>query len=114
MVSSAGKSSLSGWLFFVKVKWFSVEPVTEILKQVELGTPIAELLRRHVVSEQRYYRWKKLYAGMAPSEARKLREMREHKNVKRKRLVSDLSLDEVMLQDVLQKKLRGLSRSARS
>lgn len=96
------------------MKWFSVEPVTEILKQVELGTPIAELLRRHVVSEQRYYRWKKLYAGMAPSEARKLREMREHKNVKRKRLVSDLSLDEVMLQDVLQKKLRGLSRSARS
>ena len=40
---------------------------------------------------------------MEPSEARELRELREE-NVKLKRLVADLSLDKVMLQDVLQKK----------
>jgi putative transposase len=40
---------------------------------------------------------------MAPSEARELKELREE-NVKLKRLVADLSLDKVMLQDVLQKK----------
>jgi putative transposase len=58
----------------VKRKRFSVEQITGILKQAELGTPIADLLRQHGVSEQSYYRWKKLYGGMEPSEARDLRE----------------------------------------
>jgi len=87
----------------VKKKRFSVEQITGILKQAELGTPVAELLRQHGISEQSYYRWKKLYGGMEPSEARELRELREE-NGKLKRLVADLSLDKVMLQDVLQKK----------
>jgi transposase-like protein len=45
----------------VKRKRFSVEQITSILKQVELGTPIAELCRIHGVSEQSYYRWKKIW-----------------------------------------------------
>jgi hypothetical protein len=53
----------------VKRKRFSVEQITSILKQAELGTPIAELCRIHGVSEQSYYRWKKIYGGMEPSEA---------------------------------------------
>ena len=82
---------------------FSVEQITGILKQAELGTPVQELCRRHGVSEQSYYRWKKVYGGMEPSEARELKSLREE-NVKLKRLVADLSLDKAMLQDVLQKK----------
>jgi putative transposase len=88
----------------VKKKRFSVEQITAILKQAEIGTPVADLCRQHGVSEQSFYRWKKLYGGMAPSEARELKELREE-NAKLKRLVADLSLDKVMLQDVLQKKL---------
>lgn len=87
----------------MKRKRFSVEQITGILKQAELGTPVADLLRQHGVSEQSFYRWKKQYGGMAPSEARELKELREE-NVKLKRLVAELSLDRVMLQDVLQKK----------
>lgn len=87
----------------MKRKRFSVEQITGILKQAELGTPIADLLRQHGVSEQSYYRWKKIYGGMEPSEARELKELREE-NGKLKRIVADLSLDKVMLQDVLQKK----------
>jgi putative transposase len=88
----------------VKRKRFSVEQITGILKQAQLGTSIAELCRQHGLSEQSYYRWKKIYGGMEPSEARELRELREE-NIKLKRLVADLSLDKVMLQDVLQKKI---------
>ena len=87
----------------MKKKRFSVEQITGILKQAELGTPIAELCRAHGVSEQSYYRWKKIYGGMEPSEARELKQLREE-NIKLKRLVADLSLDKSMLQDVLQKK----------
>ena len=67
----------------------------------------------HGISEQSFYRWKKLYGGMTPCEARELKELREE-NAKLKRLVEDLSLDKVMVRDVLQEKLRSPSRSARS
>ena len=87
----------------MKRKRFSVEQITGILKQAELGTPVQELCRQHGVSEQSFYRWKKIYGGMEPSGARELKELREE-NIKLKRLVADLSLDKVMLQDVLQKK----------
>jgi putative transposase len=89
--------------FVVKRKRFSVEQITGILKQAELGTSIQELCRVHGVSEQSFYRWKKIYGGMEPSEARELKQLREE-NLKLKRLVADLSLDKAMLQDVLQKK----------
>ncbi len=89
--------------FVVKRKRFSIEQITGILKQAELGTPVRELCRVHGVSEQSFYRWKRIYGGMEPSEARELKQLREE-NVKLKRLVADLSLDKAMLQDVLQKK----------
>jgi putative transposase len=84
-------------------KRFPVEQITGILKQAELGTPIADLCRQHGISEQSYYRWKKVYGGMLPSEARELKQLRDE-NTKLKRLVADLSLDKVMLQDIVQKK----------
>lgn len=87
----------------MKKKRFSVEQITGMLKQAELGTPIADLCRQHGVSEQSFYRWKKVYGGMLPSEARELKQLRDE-NTKLKRLVADLSLDKVMLQDVVQKK----------
>ena len=55
------------------------------------------------ISEQTFYRWKKSYGGMLPSEARELKQLRDDKT-KLKRLVADLALDKVMLQDVVQKK----------
>jgi putative transposase len=87
----------------VKRKRFSVEQITRILKQGDLGTPITELCRQNGIAEQSYYRWKKIYGGLEPSEARELKQLREE-NAKLKRLVADLSLDKSMLQDVLQKK----------
>ena len=87
----------------MKKKRFSVEQISGILKQAELGAPIPELCRQHGISEQSYYRWKKVYGGMEPSEARELKALRDE-NTKLKRLVADLSLDKVMLQDVVQKK----------
>jgi putative transposase len=81
----------------VKKKRFTVEHIAGILKQAELGSPIAELCRQHGISEQSYYRWKKIYGAMEPSEVRELKLMREE-NAKLKRIVADLSLDKAMLQ----------------
>ncbi len=87
----------------MKKKRFAVEQIAAILKQAEHGVAVAELCRQHGISEQSFYRWKKVYGGLEPSEARELKQLREENN-KLKRLVADLSLDKSMLQDVLQKK----------
>ncbi|VVE73463.1 transposase [Pandoraea pnomenusa] len=48
----------------MKRKRFSVEQIVAVLKQAELGMPVADLIRHVGISEQTSYRWKKQYAGM--------------------------------------------------
>lgn len=83
---------------------FTEEQIAYALHQAETGTSVAEVIRKMGVSEQTFYRWKKQYAGMGVVELRCLRQL-EEENSKLKRLVADLSLDKVMLQDVIAKKL---------
>ena len=87
----------------MKRKRFSIEQIAEVLRQAEQGVNVAELCRKMGIAEQTFYRWKKVYAGLEPSQARELKQLKEE-NGKLKRLVADLSLDKVMLQDVLGKK----------
>ena len=87
----------------MKKKRFSVEQITSVLQQVEAGMPVGDVCRQVGISEQTFYRWKKAYGGMLPSEARELKQLREE-NARLKRVVADLTLDKVMLQDVVQKK----------
>jgi putative transposase len=87
----------------VKKKRFSVEQIVAVLKEAELGSPVAELIRKVGISGQTFYRWKKVYGGLEPSQARKLKQL-EEENAKLKRLVADLSLDKIMLQDVVKRK----------
>ena len=87
----------------MKKKRFSVEQITAVLQQAEAGTPIGDLCRQVGIAEQTFYRWKKSYGSMLPSEARELKQLREE-NARLKRVVADLTLDKVMLQDVVQKK----------
>jgi putative transposase len=87
----------------VKRKRFSVEQITAVLQQVEGGIPVGDVCRQAGVSEQTFYRWKKVYGGMLPGEAREVKQLREE-NTRLKRVVADLTLDKVMLQDVIQKK----------
>lgn len=87
----------------MKKKRYSVEQITTVLKQAETGASVGDLCRQVGISEQTFYRWKKVYGGMLPSEARELKQLREE-NARLKRVVADLTLDKAMLQDVVQKK----------
>jgi len=84
----------------VKKSRYTEEQIAFALKQAETGTPVAEVLRRMSVSEQTFYRWKKLYGGLGVGELRRLRQL-EDENRKLKQLVADLSLDKHILQDVV-------------
>lgn len=88
----------------MKRKRFAVEQIVGVLKQSELGVPVAELVRQVGITEQTLYRWKKQYKGLETDQVRQFRQLQEE-NARLKRLVAELSLDKTMLQDVLAKKL---------
>ena len=88
----------------MKKSRYTEEQISFALKQAETGTPVAEVSRRMGVSEQTFYRWKKVYGGLGVDELRRVKQL-EDKNRKLKQLVADMSLDKHILQDVLSKKL---------
>jgi putative transposase len=88
----------------MKKSQFTEQQIAFALQQAEGGTAIAEIRRKLGISEQTFYRWKKRYGGMMPSEVRKMRQL-EDENGRLKRIVADLSLDKEMLQEGIRKKL---------
>lgn len=71
-----------------------------VVKQGEDGVPVAEICRKAGISQATYFNWKKKYAGLMPSEMKRLREL-EDENGRLKRIVADLTLDRETLQDVI-------------
>jgi len=90
--SAAERRSLQAW--YESVAYTRLQP----------GTAVTKVCRAMGVSEQTYYRWKKQYGGLGVQQIRRLK-LLEEENRKLKQLVADLSLDKLMLQDVLAKKL---------
>ena len=90
----------------MKRKRFSVEQIVAVLKQAELGLPVADLIRQVGISEQTFYRWKKQYSGLQSDQVRELKQLQDE-NARLKRLVAELSLDKAILQDVTSKKWPG-------
>lgn len=87
----------------MKKSKFSEGQIATALRQVDAGAPIPEVTRSLGISEATYYVWRKKYGQMAVAEVRRLRQL-ETENRKLKQLVADLTLDKVILQEVLAKK----------
>ena len=90
----------------MKKKRFSVEQIVAVLKQAELGMPVADITRRVGISEQTFYRWPKQNAGMECDQVRELKQLQDE-NTRLKKLVAELSLDKAILQDINAKKWPG-------
>lgn len=88
----------------MKKSKFTDQHVAFALQQAETGTPVEEVCRKMGVSQATFYRWKKVYGGLMPSEVRRLRQL-EEENARLRRLVADLSLDKEMLTEVTRKKI---------
>ena len=84
----------------MKKSRYTEEQIAFALKQAEMGTAVPEICRKLGITEQTFYRWRSKYAGMLPSDLKRLKQL-EEENSKLKKLVADLSLDKIMLQDVL-------------
>jgi putative transposase len=81
---------------------FSEEQIIGILRQHEAGVATSQLCRDHNISPATFYKWKAKFGGMQVDEAKRLRQL-EAENAKLKRVVADLTLDNVALRDVLSK-----------
>jgi putative transposase len=86
----------------VKKARFSEEQIVGILKQHEAGMKTADVCRQHNLSAATFYAWKAMYGGLEVNEAQELKRLKEEKP-KLKRVVADLTLDNVVLKDLLSK-----------
>ncbi|GLS30766.1 putative transposase [Mesorhizobium albiziae] len=82
---------------------FSEEQIIGILKEHEAGISVADLCRKHEVSDASIYNWKARFGGMDVSEARRLKAL-EDENTRLKRLLADAMLDNAALKDLVGKK----------
>ena len=81
-------------------KRFTEERIIGILKEAESGIKVADVCRKHGISDATYYNWKSKFGGMSVSEAQRLKAL-EMENSKLKRLLADAHLDIAALKDVV-------------
>ena len=87
----------------MKRKRFSEEQIIGILKEHEAGIAVADLCRKHGVSDASIYKWKARYGGLDVSEAKRLKQL-EDENSKLKKLLAEAMLDNAMMKDIATKK----------
>jgi transposase-like protein len=91
-------------------KRYTAEQIIGFLRQAEVmvgrGSSMEEVLREIDVTantyyrwRKEYYRWRKEYGGLGLDQARRLKDL-EQENARLKRVVADLSLDNLILKEV--------------
>ena len=84
-------------------KRFTEEQIIGILKEAEAGLKVAELCRKHGISDATYYNWKAKFGGMTVSDAQRLKAL-ETENARLKRLLAESMLDNAALKEVVGRK----------
>jgi putative transposase len=81
---------------------FSEEQIITILKEHQAGFSVAELCRKHGVSDATFYKWRSKYGGMEVSDAKRLRTL-EDENARLKKLLAESMMDISTLREMLGK-----------
>ena len=88
----------------MKKSKFTDAQIAFILQQADQGSSVKEVCRKAGIAEATFYNWRKKYAGLMPTEMKRLKQLEEENN-NLKKIVADLSLDKAMLQDVIKRKI---------
>lgn len=88
----------------MKRNTFSESKILEILQEQDAGLKVADICRKHGISDATFFNWKKRYGGMTISEIKRVKEL-EEENARLKKMYSNLSLEHDALKDVIAKKL---------
>lgn len=82
---------------------FTEAQILGVLKEQEQGLKVAEICRKHGISDATFYNWKNKYSGMTINELKRLKEL-EYENARLKRMYANLSLENDALKDIVTKK----------
>ena len=82
---------------------YTDEQIAYALRQAEAGTAPAEICRKMGISEQTFYRWKKMYANLGIAEVQRIKQL-EKENRQLKQLAGDQALAIQILQEQIKKK----------
>ncbi len=81
---------------------FTEEQIIGILREADGAGNTGEVARRHGISRETLYRWKRKYGGLEVSDARRLKAL-EEENRQLKRIVADQAVNLQVLKDILGK-----------
>lgn len=81
---------------------FTEEQMVTILREADKSS-VPEAAKKHKVSEQTIYNWRQHFAGMEPSDVRRLKAL-ELENAKLKRLLAERDLEIDVMREVNKKK----------
>jgi putative transposase len=88
-------------------KRYNTEEIIHKLREADVllgqGRKVSEVCKQIFVSDQTYYRWRKIYGGMKVDQAKRLKEL-ETENSRLKRAVADLTVDKLILKEVAEGK----------
>jgi putative transposase len=84
-------------------KRFKPEQIVAILREAERTGKNEAVIRKYGISDQTFYRWKKMYGGMGTSEIRRIKEL-EEENRKLKQLAGDQALAIQVMKETMKKK----------
>jgi putative transposase len=85
---------------------FTESQIVAILAQHEKGQKVTDICREHGISQPTFYQWQRKYSGMDVNDLKKMKEM-ESELAQFKRIVADLTLQNRILKDVIEKSCRA-------
>ena len=88
----------------MKKSRFTESQIVAILKETDSGMKVADVCRKHGISEPTYYNWKSKYGGLSVSELKRIKEL-EAELSKLKRMYADLAMENDAIKSLLEKKL---------
>lgn len=80
-------------------KRFGVEQIIGILREVESGFAVSQVISKHNISEATFYRWKTKYGSLNLSEAKRLKTL-EDENGRLKKKLAEVILENELLKEV--------------
>lgn len=88
----------------MKKSRFTESQIVAILKETDTGMKVAEVCRKHGISQPTYYNWKSKYGGMSVSDLKRVKEL-EAELSKLKRMYADMAMENDAIKALLEKKL---------
>lgn len=88
----------------MKQSKFTEVQIVKILSEQNQGKTVNEICRDYGISQPTFYKWKSKYGGMDTHQLTQLKELEKQLSLYKK-IVAELTLENTVLKDVIEKKL---------